>query len=296
MVDSFEVEYLKYMKQILEHGADRPDRTGVGSRFIWGATIKHDLSNGDFPAITTRQVSPRLAFEETWFFLRGDTDTKKLENKNIKFWKGNTSRAFLDASGLTHLPEGDLGKGYGFQWRNFGGSSAHDTTQSALVGVDQLSILLKNLKEDKFSRRHIITAWNPQQLHEMALPPCHLYHQYQVTPNNKLNSMFLMRSNDFLYGFPFNIMGYAFINVAVSKLLNYTPGELMYVGTDTHLYLNQLDIAREQVLRDTRTLPKIVLNKELHDIDDLLNLEYGDFSITGYDPHPDFKNKPPMAV
>lgn len=296
MSNKFEVEYLDYVKQILSTGADRPDRTGVGSRFIWGATIRHDLSSGQFPAITTRKVNPRMAFEETWFFLRGDTDTTKLEQKKINFWKGNTTRQFLDSVGLTNLPEGNLGKGYGFQWRNFGGSTEFDPSTSQAVGVDQLTILINDLQTNKFSRRHIISAWNPQQLSEMALPPCHLYQQYQVTPDNKLNSMFLMRSNDFVYGFPFNIMGYAFLNIAISKLLGFTPGELLYVGTDVHLYLNQLEIAQQQADREPRQLPNIVLNKDILTLQDLLDLEYTDFEITGYDPHPDFPNKPPMAI
>lgn len=296
MTNAFEKQYLEYMTQILQSGTDRPDRTGVGSRFIWGGTIRHDLSTGEFPAITTRKVSPRLAFEETWFFLRGETDTKILEEKNIKIWKGNTNRQFLDSRGLSNLPEGNLGKGYGFQWRNFGGSTEYDTVQSNMFGVDQLSVLLKDLKADKFSRRHIITAWNPQQIHEMALPPCHLYQQYQVTPDNKLNSMFLMRSNDFLYGFPFNMMGYAFLNVAIAKLCGYTPGELVYMGTDVHLYSNQLEIAAEQIKRIPKTLPTITIVRDINTIEDLLSLQYSDFAIENYDPYPDFTNKPPMAI
>ena len=122
-MNKFETQYLSVMKNIVEKGHDRPDRTGVGSRAIWGCNIEIDLDEG-FPIITTRKTTPRIAFEETWFFLRGETDTKKLEEKKINIWKGNTSREFLDGRGLCYLPEGNLGKGYGFQWRNFGGGYA----------------------------------------------------------------------------------------------------------------------------------------------------------------------------
>jgi thymidylate synthase len=298
------------MEDVLVNGTDKGDRTGVGSRSIWGCTIEIDLAEG-FPMITTRKTTARIAFEETWFFLRGETDTKKLEAKKINIWKGNTTREFLDARGLHYLPEGHLGKGYGFQWRNFGGhyalapwmddpkilQSPHlfDYSRHNGKGVDQVVQTLEGLKSDPNGRRHIISGWNPAQLHEMALPPCHLYQQYQIL-DGKLNSEFLMRSWDFLYGAPFNIMGYALLNHAFAKYLGLEPGKLIANGNDVHLYFNQIEIAEQQVERSTFDLPKLTITKELNSIEDILALEFTDFVIEGYEAHPDFKNKPGMAV
>jgi thymidylate synthase len=305
-MSAFETQYLSMLKEILETGHDRPDRTGIGSRAIWGCNLEIDLADG-FPMITTRKTTARIAFEETWFFLRGETDTKNLEAKNINIWKGNTTREFLDARELYYLPEGHLGKGYGFEWRNFGGGYANhpmdtttflakpDYTRHDGKGFDQVTATLKGLKNDPNGRRHIISGWNPQQLHEMALPPCHLYQQYQVL-DGKLNSMFLMRSWDALYGAPFNIMGYAMLNHAVAKYLKLKPGKLLAMGCDVHLYDNQLEIAGLQAERSPFPLPILTITKELHSIDDILSLEFTDFVIDGYQSHPDFKNKPGMAV
>jgi len=312
-MSKFEKQFLGVMEDILVHGHDRPDRTGVGSRATWGCNIEIDLAEG-FPIITTRKTTARIAFEETWFFLRGEVDTKKLEDKKINIWKGNTTREFLDSRGLHHLPEGHLGKGYGFQWRNFGGGYHvtgpkptyeakqwdvaeydYDYSRHDGKGFDQVVATLEGLKKDVNGRRHIISGWNPAQLHEMALPPCHLYQQYQIL-DGKLNSQFLMRSWDFLYGAPFNIMGYAMLNHAFAKYLNLEPGKLLAMGTDVHLYDNQLEIAAVQVERDPFPLPKLTITKELDTIDDIFALEFTDFVIEGYQAHPDFKNKPGMAV
>lgn len=308
MINTFDRQYINIMKRILTHGVDRPDRTGIGSRAIWGAMVDVDLADG-FPIVTTRKTSFRIAFEETWFFLRGETDTKKLEDKNIFIWKGNTSREFLDGRGLSYLPEGHLGKGYGYQWRNFGGDGyepkyydyvldkqMYDYDVRDNTGVDQVINVLNGLKSDPNGRRHIISGWNPQQLNEMALPPCHLYNQYQIL-NGKLNSSFVMRSHDWLYGGPFNFMGYALLNIAFAKYLKLEPGHLTYFGNDVHIYDNQIDIASQQIKRKPYKLPKIMLNKTLNTIDDIFNIEYQDFIFTTpYKAHPDFKNKPKMAI
>jgi thymidylate synthase len=282
--------YINLLRKIKETGVDRQDRTGIGSRFISGETLSWDLADG-FPIITTRRVSFRIAFEETMFFLRGDTDTKKLEEKRINIWKGNTTREFLDSRGLQHLPEGSIGTGYSHQWRNFGG------TVGQTDGVDQIVNLVEGIKKDPTGRRHIVSGWNPLQLDGTPLPPCHLMNMYTVDPvNNKLNSCFIMRSWDVQFGGPYNIMSYAFLNVALAKLLGYESGSLTAFGWDCHIYSNQLDMVSEQIEREPRPLPKIVIHKDLNTFDDLLDLQFEDVEIIGYDPHPDFKNKPPMAI
>lgn len=280
--------YLDLLKEILEDGIDKGSRAG-GTRAIFGKQLEWDLSKG-FPILTTRKISPRIAFEETWLFLRGDTNTLHLEEKHISIWKGNTSREFLDGRGLTHLPVGSLGTGYSHQWRNFGGD-----VLTGKGGVDQIKNLLEGLKADPEGRRHIVTGWNPQQLDGSPLPPCHLYNQYAVN-NGKLDSSFMLRSNDVGFGLPFNIMGYALLNMVFAKYLGLEPGKLVYFGNDVHLYQNQLPMAKEQVQRVPRELPKMLINKELNTFEDILDMVYEDIKLCDYDPYPDLKNKPPMAV
>lgn len=312
-MSTFETQYLGVMKNILDTGIMVPNRTGKDALTTWGQSMTIPLDEG-FPIVTTRKTTLRIAAEEQWSFLRGETDTKKLEAKNINIWKGNTTREFLDSRGLTYLPEGHLGKGYGFQWRNFGGDYVkntetwsdeaggsrtffknYDYTKNDGEGVDQLVNLIEGMQKDPTGRRHIIIGWNPQQLHEMALPPCHMYQQYQIS-EGKLNSSFMMRSWDFLYGAPFNIMGYALLNHAIAKLLKLEPGKLFAVGMDVHLYEDQIEIARDQITREPFKLPTLTIAKNLDTLDDLLNLEAQDFILEGYEAHPDYKNKPKMAV
>lgn len=282
--------YLDLLQDILDNGFDKKDRTGIGSRSVFGRSLRWDLSKG-FPIITTRKISFRIAFEETMFFLRGERDTKKLEEKNILIWKGNTTREFLDNRGLTHLDEGDMGYGYSHQWRNFGGTDAVLLDGILLEperrGVDQVVKLIDGICKDPFSRRHIITAWNPQQIDETPLPPCHILQQYQVTPDGRLNSCFIMRSNDVYLGLPTNIMGYAFLNYAFAKLVGLEPGELVYFGGDVHLYHNQLEVVKMQLERKPiEPLPKLIFKKDFSNLDELLLLQYNDVELVGYNHHP----------
>lgn len=301
--------YIDLLKDIIENGVNKGDRTGVGTRAVFGRSMRWNLQDG-FPIITTRKVAFRIAFEETMFFLRGESDTTKLEEKKIKIWSGNTTREFLDNRGLTALPVGDMGRGYGVQWRDWKSTEIVSSTDSVILHdgsevfygakvrtktTDQLAELIDGLKRDPNGRRHIITAWNPGELGLMALPPCHITHQYIVN-NGRLDSSWLQRSVDSVFGLPYNIMSYAFLNVAFAKLLKLEPGELVFFGNDVHIYNNQLPMAQEQITREPRSLPTLTITKELNTLDDLLSLEFSDIVIGGYDPYPDFKNKPPMAV
>jgi len=288
--------YLELLQDIMDNGFDKGDRTGIGSRSVWGRCLRWDLSES-FPIITTRKVAFRISFEETMFMLRGGRQTKELEEKNIHIWTGNTTREFLDERGLDWLEEGDMGYGYGHQWRNFGGWDAVDSPEDwHYTGIDQLVQMLDQIKEDPFSRRHIISAWNPQQLEKTALPPCHILQQYQVTADGRLNSSFFMRSNDVPFGLPYNIMNYAFLNIAFAKLLGYEPGELVYMGNDVHIYNNQFDMVEEQLQRTPHDLPQLKILKHLNTLDDLLELQYNDILLENYVAEPDIKNKPAMAV
>lgn len=260
-------EYLDLVTDVLDNGLDKGDRTGIGTKSVFGRTLRWNLQDG-FPILTTRKLAFRIAMEETMFFLRGETDTKKLEEKKINIWNGNTTREFLDNRGLSHLPEGHYGKAYGFQWRNYGGDYVHNidpvTYQSIpdytkpTGGVDQIKELLDGLKNDPNGRRHIVTGWNPAQLHEMSLPCCHIVNQYVVN-DGRLDSSWLQRSVDTVFGLPYNIMSYAFLNVAFAKLLKLEPGELVFFGNDVHIYNNQIPMAREQIKRWPFTLQVLVL-------------------------------------
>jgi thymidylate synthase len=288
--------YLDLLQDIMDNGIDKEDRTGIGSRSVWGRTLRWDLSEG-FPIITTRKVALRIAFEETMFFLRGGRDTTELEDKNVNIWTGNTTREFLDARGLDWLDEKDMGYGYGHQWRNFGGYDAKDSPEDwHYTGVDQVVPMLEAIQRDPFSRRHIITAWNPQQLYGTALPPCHILQQYQVTPNGKLNSSFTMRSNDVPFGLPYNIMGYALLNHLFAEYLGYESGELVYQGNDVHIYSNQFEMVNEQLARTPHPLPKLKITKSLNTLDELFGMQYNDILLENYIAEPDIKNKPKMAV
>lgn len=284
--------YLDLLKDVMENGVDKPDRTGIGSRFVNGRILRWDLKQG-FPIITTRKVSLRIAFEETMFFLRGQSNTKLLEEKNINIWRGNTSREFLDARGLTNLPEGDMGRGYGVQWRNWRSSNNCE--------VDQISQLLDNIKTDPHGRRHVVTGWNPGELNQMALPPCHMMHMYSVegeftVTSGRLNSCFVMRSNDVPYGLPYNIMSYALLNHIFAKHMGLEPGDLVYMGWDVHIYNNQFDMVREQLTRTPTALPELYIDREVSTIDDIMALDWVDIRLEGYNPMPDIQNKPKMAV
>lgn len=289
---------MELMKDVMDNGVDKNDRTGIGSRAVFGRMLRWDLAQG-FPIITTRKVPLRIAFEETMFFLRGESNTKLLEEKNINIWKGNTSREFLDNKGLSHLPEGDMGRGYGVQWRHW--ESVNPDHPDEMMETDQIKNLLTGIKKDPMGRRHVVTGWNPAELHMMALPPCHMMHLYSVEADftadrGTLNSCFVMRSNDVPFGLPFNIMSYALLNHIFAKHLDMIPGDLVYMGWDVHIYKNQFDMVNEQMAREPRALPTLNIKKDLTTIDDIMSLQWEDIELIGYDPMPDLTNKPGMAI
>lgn len=270
-----EQAYLDLMQSILDLGIESKDRTGIGTLSIFGSKLEFDL-NGKLPLLTTKKMFSKGIIEELLFFLRGETDTKLLEAKGVNIWKGNTSREFLDSVGLNHLPEGSLGKGYGYQWRNFG-------------GVDQIKELIDGLKNNPTSRRHIVSAWNAGELKEMALQPCHMFFQMYVR-NNKLSCQFYMRSVDVFLGLPFNIASYALLTYLVAEMLNMQTDKLIFVGGDTHLYMNHLEQAKVQISRTPFDFPSVIVPKTDLNFD----VTYKDFSINNYVSHPALKAE--MAI
>jgi len=288
-----EKQYLDLLCRILREGESRDDRTGTGTIGIFGTTLRFSLQHNKIPALTTKRIFFKGIIEELLFFLRGDTDTKKLEAKGVNIWKGNTTREFLDKRGLTYLPEGDMGKGYGFQWRKFGQHDNDNGDRYCHTGVDQLLEVISTLKTNPNDRRIIMTAWNPSQLKEMALPPCHILSQFYAI-NGELSCQFYQRSVDSFLGLPFNILSYAILTHIVALTTGLKPKEVIFVGGDTHIYKNHQEQVMEQVSREPYDFPTIKITKELNSVDDIEKLEFKDFIIEGYKCHPAIKAE--MAI
>lgn len=293
--------YLDTMKCILDHGNTRDDRTGVGTISIFGHQINFDISQS-IPLFTTKRIPWKHCIEELLWFMRGDTDAKILQEKGVKIWDGNTSREFLDNRGLHHYDEGILGPGYGWQWRRFGGKYSQafaDTSKidiSKIDGFDQLEYVINELKTNPFSRRIMMSYWNPPDFKKTALLPCHFSCQFYVTERDKkryLSCMFNMRSNDMFLGNPFNIFSYAVLTYIIAKRCDMLPDRLIYSVGDMHIYKNHMEQIHQQLSREIRPFPKLLLN---HDIKTkpIDKITIDDFEIAGYFPHPPIRA--PMAI
>jgi len=221
-----EYQYLKLVEEIMEKGVSMSDRTGVGTISVFGTMMRFDLRNS-FPLLTTKRVFWRGVVEELLWFMRGDTNGKHLSEKGIKIWDGNGSREFLDKRGLSHREEGDLGPVYGFQWRHFGAKYVDMHTDYTGQGVDQLAECIKKIKEDPSDRRIIMSAWNPADLHLMALPPCHMFCQFYVA-NGELSCLMYQRSCDIGLGVPFNIASYSLLTCMMAQVCGLKPGDFVH--------------------------------------------------------------------
>lgn len=285
MANNDEQKYLDLMKSILENGEERDDRTGVGTLGIFGTTLRFSLEENTLPLLTTKKMFTKGIIEELLFFVRGETDTKKLEANGVNIWKGNTSREFLDKRGLSYLPEGSMGKGYGKQWRAWGYWEGGYTLQDIHnPGIDQLSNALHMIKNDPNSRKIIVSAWNVEQLKEMALEPCHCFFQFYVN-NGQLSCQWYQRSIDTILGLPFNITSYAILTHMMAKASGLKAKELIFSGGDTHVYKNHIDAAKEQLTRGPYPFPKLNIKKDINSIEDMEKLSFEDFEIVGYQNH-----------
>lgn len=281
-------------RYILEHGEDRPDRTGTGTRSVFGYQTRYDLREG-FPLLTTKKMYLRPIAEELLWFIKGDTNIKYLVDRNVKIWNewpyedfkksedfnGETLEEFVekikndDDFAKKH---GNLGPVYGAQWRNFNNE-----------GTDQLMKLIDSLKNNPFSRRHIISAWNPSQVDEMALPPCHTLMQFYVSSDKKyLSCQLYQRSADTFLGVPFNIASYALLTCMLAQVCGYEPKEFIHTIGDAHIYENHFDVVKTQIEREPLPLPRLVLNK---DIDNLFDFKIEDIKLEGYQSHGPLKGK-----
>jgi thymidylate synthase len=290
-----ERKYLDLLRDIL-HGSERSDRTGVGTIGIFGTQLRFSLENNRVPMLTTKKMFVKGIIEELLFFLRGDVNTKLLEDKGVNIWKGNTTREFLDKRGLKDLPEGNMGKGYGYQWRKFGEQfpdCRNDECYIDTSGVDQLSQVIHTLKTNPTDRRIIMSAWNPKQLPEMALAPCHILCQFYAN-KDELSCQWYQRSVDTFLGLPFNILSYAILTKIIAQTVGMKPKELIFIGGDTHIYNNHCNQVKEQISREPYNFPELYIDKATNTVEDIEKLSFEDFRVENYKCHPSIKA--PMAI
>ena len=261
--------YLDLMRQVLEHGTRKTDRTGTGTLSIFGAQLRFDLAAG-FPLVTTKKLHVKSIIHELLWFLKGDTNVAYLRENGVTIWDD-----WADA-------DGELGPVYGHQWR------AWPTPDGGQI--DQIAQVLRDIRRTPDSRRLMVTAWNPADVPKMALAPCHALFQFYVA-DGRLSCQLYQRSADVFLGVPFNIASYALLTLMVAHVCELKPGEFVHTFGDTHLYLNHLDQAREQLTRQPRTLPTLTLAPSVRD---LFAFRFEHFTLTGYDPHPHIKA--PVAV
>ena len=269
-------QYLDLVKHIQQHGVEKTDRTGTGTKSVFGYQMRFDLSEG-FPLVTTKKIHVKSVIFELLWFLKGDTNVGYLTENGVRIWN-----EWADENG-------NLGPVYGHQWRNWNDE-----------GIDQIKEVITSLKNNPDSRRMLVTAWNPGVLpdtkvsfsenvanNKVALPPCHAFFQFYVA-EGKLSCQLYQRSADVFLGVPFNIASYALLTLMMAQVCGLEPGDFVHTFGDAHIYSNHKEQIEEQLARDTKPLPKMVLNPEIRDI---LDFDYEDFDLIGYDPHPLIKGK-----
>jgi thymidylate synthase len=296
-----ELQYLGLVRDILENGERRPDRTGTGTLSIFAPRpLKFQLQeNGRLvlPLLTTKRVFHRAVVAELLWFIRGSTSSLPLSEAGVRIWDGNGSREFLDSVGLSHRDVGDLGPIYGFQWRHFGADYVDASADYAGQGVDQLANIIHTLRTNPYDRRMILSAWNPRDLKIMALPPCHMFAQFYVSfpkqgqpegsteakAKGHLHCQMYQRSCDMGLGVPFNIASYALLTHMLARVCDLVPGSLTLVMGDAHVYIDHIDALKTQLEREPRTFPELEIKCEKGGSIDGWKAE--DFVIKGYDPH-----------
>jgi thymidylate synthase len=262
--------YLDLMRHVYEHGTPKSDRTGTGTRSVFGWQMRFDLDAG-FPMLTTKKLHLRSIIHELLWFLQGDTNIRYLKDNGVRIWD-----EWADENG-------DLGPVYGHQWRHWKTADGRE--------IDQIARLVEGLKNNPDSRRHMVSAWNPGDVERMALPPCHALFQLYVAPaatgdadpRPRLSCQLYQRSADIFLGVPFNIASYALLTLMLAQVCGYRPGDFVHTFGDAHLYSNHFDQVRLQLSRDIRPLPLMRLNP---DVQDIFAFRFEDFTLEGYDPHP----------
>lgn len=254
-------QYLDLLDHVLNHGTDRADRTGTGTRSVFGYQMRFDLAAG-FPVTTTKRLHLRSIIHELLWFLKGDTNIRYLKEHGVSIWDD-----WADANG-------DLGPVYGYQWRSWHAPDGRV--------IDQIAQLVDGLKKNPDSRRHLVSAWNPADIERMKLPPCHALFQFYVA-EGRLSCQLYQRSADIFLGVPFNIASYALLTLMLAQVCGYRPGDFVHTLGDAHLYANHLEQARLQLTRAPRALPTLRIDPQVRD---LFAFRFEDFGLEGYDPHP----------
>lgn len=254
-------QYLDLLQHILDHGVDKADRTGTGTRSVFGYQMRFDLQKG-FPLLTTKKLHLKSIIYELLWFLKGDTNVKYLQDHGVRIWN-----EWADS-------DGDLGHIYGYQWRSWPDYNGGH--------IDQITQAIEDIKHSPDSRRIIVSAWNVGDLDNMNLPPCHAFFQFYVA-NGRLSLQLYQRSADTFLGVPFNIASYALLTMMVAQVCGLEPGDFVHTLGDTHIYRNHFDQVKLQLQREPRELPRMIINPEVKSIFDF---KYEDFALEGYDPHP----------
>mgnify|MGYP005993008417 CR=1 FL=1 len=276
-----EEQYLYMLREVLEKGSPRICR-GSSLRSIFGKRMEFDLSDGRVPILTTKCMPPMMIIKELLWFISGNTSNQTLVDQNVHIWDGNSTREWFDSIGLPERSVGDLGPIYGFQWRHFGAEYYGCDADYTGEGVDQLAECIKQLRNDPTSRRIIMTAWNPSDLSEMALPPCHSFMQWYVEDGGRLSLQLYQRSGDSFLGIPFNIMSYSVFVHMVAQVVGLKPGRFIHIIGDFHVYDAHEEAVREQLSRQPFAFPRLTITPGITDID---KFEIGDFRVDGYEHH-----------
>jgi thymidylate synthase len=304
LMRTWEHDYLQVLDTILTYGESRADRTGTGTLAIFGDEIRVDLQQG-FPAVTTKKLMWKAVLSELLWFIEGSGDERRLreilhgtrDSDKKTIWTANAENT-ASSKFSPNFP-GDLGRIYGVQWRHWRsteitgydsvrhfGETGAETFFNAKVlvqEVDQLKSIIHTLKTNPTDRRMVLSAWNPGELHQMALPPCHMFAQFYLSNTRELSCQMYMRSADAFLGIPFNVASYALLTHMIAHVIKADVGDLRIVIGDTHIYNNHIDQVNELLSRDVRTPPKLVIKREVNDIDDF---QMDDFELVDYDPHP----------
>jgi thymidylate synthase len=259
-------QYLTLLQHVLDHGTDKNDRTGTGTLSIFGYQMRFDLSEG-FPLMTTKKLHLKSIIHELLWFLMGDTNIRYLNDNNVSIWNEWADEA------------GNLGHIYGYQWRSWPGYNGRS--------IDQIEQVIRSIRENPDSRRHLVSAWNVADLDNMALPPCHVLFQFYVA-GNKLSCQLYQRSADIFLGVPFNIASYSLLLMMMAQITGLMPGEFIHTFGDAHIYRNHLEQVRLQLRREPRSLPVMRLNPAVRDIN---QFSFQDFTVENYDPHPSIRGE-----
>ena len=277
MANNCDAQYKTLIRDIIENGETRTDRTGTGTLSVFGRSMRFDIQT-KFPLISSKKVYFKGVAEELLWIISGCTNAKALSNKGVHIWDANGSKEFLSNNGLPYK-EGDLGPVYGHQWRHFNAKYKSCDDNYSKDGVDQLSDVIELIKKDPTSRRIILSAWNPVQNRQMALPPCHTLCQFYVNTTKKtLSCQLYQRSGDVGLGIPFNIASYALLTYMIAKVTGYSPGEFVHVIGDAHIYLNHVDALKSQLEQEEHESPTL----ELDEVLDIDNFTYDKIHLKNY--------------